>query len=43
MTLREYLEARSRIFLVAIGILPLAVVAGIDYFTGTHYVLRARR
>jgi diguanylate cyclase (GGDEF)-like protein len=39
MTLREYLEARSRIFLVAIGMLLLAVVAGIDYITSTHYVL----
>ncbi len=39
MTLMEYLEARSKIVLVAIGLLLLAVVADIDYVTSTRYVL----
>ena len=39
MTLMEYLEARSKIVLVAIGLLLLGVVADIDYVTSTRYVL----
>ena len=39
MTLMEYLEARSKIVLVAIGLLLLGIVADIDYITSTHYVL----
>jgi len=39
MTLREYLEARSKSVLAAIGVSLLSVVAGIDYITSTRYVL----
>jgi hypothetical protein len=39
MTLMEHLQARSKTFLVALGLLLLAIVAGIDYVTSTRYVL----
>ncbi len=39
MILMEYLEARSKVFLVLVGLLLLSVVAGIDYITSTRYVL----
>src|SRR6266567_2070564 len=39
MTLMEYLEARSKALLVAVGLLLLVAVSGIDYFTSTRYVL----
>ncbi len=39
MMLTEYLEARSKPFLVTLGLLLLGVVAGVDYITSTRYVL----
>ncbi|PYX48657.1 MAG: GGDEF domain-containing protein [Acidobacteria bacterium] len=39
MMLTEYLEARSKAFLVTLGLLLLGLVAAIDYITSTRYVL----
>jgi hypothetical protein len=39
MMLTEYLEARSKAFLVTLGLLLLGLVAAIDCITSTRYVL----
>src|SRR3954467_6571244 len=39
MMLTEYLETRSKPFLVTLGLLLLGLVAGVDYITSTRYVL----
>jgi hypothetical protein len=39
MMLTEYLEVRSKAFLVTLGLLLLGLVAAVDYIASTRYVL----